>query len=53
MSLFGEWWRDIGSGIVPFKKADTESHARRIALAAWNAAQKRKDKIWKDRKSTK
>jgi hypothetical protein len=35
---FNEWWDSWGSGIVPSKKDDMESHARFVANAAWNNA---------------
>jgi len=33
-----QWWCGIGSGIVPRKEDDMESHAKRISEAAWAAA---------------
>jgi len=32
---FDVWWAGIGSSIVPLKNDDMESHAKRIADAAW------------------
>lgn len=32
---FDEWWHEIGSGIYPLPNDDYETHARRVALAAW------------------
>ncbi len=50
---FKEWWHNVGSGIIPFKEADMESHAHRIAKAAWRAAQRRKVEEWKRKSITK
>jgi hypothetical protein len=35
---FVEWWHNTGSGIGPEKNDDMESHAHRVAHAAWDAA---------------
>ena len=35
---FLEWWHNAGSGIGPTKKDDMESHAKRVAHAAWDAS---------------
>lgn len=35
---FNEWWRDIGSGIIPGDADDTEEHSKMVACAAWAAA---------------
>lgn len=34
MKNFEEWWNKIGSGIVPGKNDDMESHAKKIAKSA-------------------
>lgn len=38
---FGDWWRDVGSGIVPAAGHDMEDHAHCVAYEAWCAASKR------------
>ena len=35
---FLEWWHNTGSGIGPTEKDDMETHAHRVAHAAWDAA---------------
>jgi len=35
---FLTWWHNTGSGIGPEKNDDMESHAHRVAHAAWDAA---------------
>ncbi len=35
---FETWWRNEGSGILPRKNDDMESHAKRIARLTWNRA---------------
>jgi len=35
---FLEWWYNTGSGIGPTEKDDMETHAHRVAHAAWDAA---------------
>jgi len=35
---FLAWWHNTGSGIGPEKNDDMESHAHRVAHAAWDAA---------------
>ena len=37
---YREWWRKVGSGMIPFEGHDMEEHARRVARAAWNASKK-------------
>jgi len=32
---FEDWWHETGSGILPDDQADMESHAKKLALAAW------------------
>ena len=32
---FDAWWNDFGSSITPSEKDDMESHAKRMAEAAW------------------
>lgn len=34
---FEQWWYNIGSGITPRPEEDQETHARRVAKAAWDA----------------
>lgn len=35
---FDQWWDEIGSGFRPEENDDMESHAQRLAKAAWIAA---------------
>ena len=35
---FGQWWKDVGSGITPLQDDDMENHAKRVAEATWNYA---------------
>ena len=32
---FEQWWHDTGSGITPENDEDQETHAKRVAFAAW------------------
>ena len=38
LTEFYEWWRNVGSGIIPFARDDMEEHARRVAQEAWMAS---------------
>ena len=33
-----QWWHSVGSGIIPRKDDDMESHAKRVSVAAWDSA---------------
>jgi hypothetical protein len=35
---FETWWHNEGSGILPRKNDDMESHAHRVARLAWKRA---------------
>lgn len=35
--LFEEWWKLVGSGISKQPHEDSEEHAKRVALRAWDA----------------
>ena len=35
---FDRWWHNHGSGILPLTSDDMETHARRVAEAAWKSA---------------
>lgn len=41
---FEAWWYNTGSGIAPFVMEDRETHARRVAIAAWEAAENDNDR---------
>lgn len=34
---FERWWYEVGSGITPMKGEDRETHAHRVAEAAFEA----------------
>lgn len=34
---FNEWWKLVGSAIIPLPSEDGEEHAERVAKRAWAA----------------
>ena len=38
MTPFELWWYSVGSGVVPDKRDDMESHAKKIARLTWDTA---------------
>ena len=34
---FEKWWQDIGSGIIPDKDDDTESHTKKVCEILFNS----------------
>lgn len=37
---FQQWWKHEGSGILPKRTDDMETHAKATAMAAWSEARK-------------
>jgi len=43
---FDEWWKTVGSGIVPHDADDAEEHARMVAKIAWRSAMREAVAEW-------